>query len=153
MKVAIGADHGGFPLKEEIKKFLVEEMKVSICDLGVYAPEPVDYPDIAFLVARSVATGECDWGIMIDGAGIGSSMACNKVPGIRAALCYDLYSANNAREHNNANVMTLGGQTLGVGHALKIVKTFLTVPYAGGRHDRRVDKIMGIEKRYLREKV
>lgn len=153
MKVAIGADHGGFPLKEDLKQFLKDELKATVTDLGCYAAEAVDYPDFAFLVARAVACGEADWGIMIDGAGIGSSMACNKVPGIRAALCYDIYSANNAREHNNANVMTLGGQVLGAGHARKIVKTFLTVPYAGGRHDRRVEKIMGIEKRYLRENV
>jgi len=151
MKIALGADHGGFAVKQKIKAVLTGDLSHSVIDMGIYKEEPCDYPDHALLVAQAVATDEATFGIMIDGAGIGSTMACNKVPGIRAALCYDLFTATNAREHNNANVLCLGGQTVGPGHLIQIVKTFLTVPYAGGRHDRRVQKIMGIEKRYLRE--
>jgi ribose 5-phosphate isomerase B len=149
MKIALGADHGGFHLKEDLKKFLAEEGH-QVVDFGTYNTEAVDYPDLAMLVAQSVAGKESALGVMVDGAGIGSAMAANKIPGVRAALCYDLYSASNAREHNDANVLTLGGQTLGPGHARKIVKTFLETPYGGGRHQRRVDKIIAIEKRYLK---
>ncbi|MBI4863406.1 MAG: ribose 5-phosphate isomerase B [Candidatus Riflebacteria bacterium] len=150
MKIGIGADHGGFALKEDLKKFLAEEGH-QVVDFGAYNTEAVDYPDLALLVAQAVANGSVNLGVMVDGAGIGSAMAANKVPGVRAALCYDLYSASNAKEHNNANMLTMGGQTLGPGHARKIVKTFVDVPFAGGRHLRRVEKIMSIEKRYLRE--
>lgn len=149
MKVAIGADHGGFALKEDLKKFLAEEGH-QVVDFGTYNTEAVDYPDLAQLVAQSVASKEVTYGVMVDGAGIGSAMAANKIPGVRAANCYDLYSANNAKEHNDANVCTLGGMTLGTGHARKIVKVFLDTPYAGGRHQRRIDKIISIEKRYLK---
>jgi len=149
MKVALGADHGGFALKEDLKKFLAEEGH-QVVDFGTYNTEAVDYPDFAMLVAQAVACKEAQYGVMVDGAGIGSAMAANKIPGVRAANCYDLYSANNAKEHNDANVCTLGGQTLGSGHARKIVKTFLDTPYAGGRHQRRVDKIISIERRYLK---
>ena len=149
MKVAIGSDHGGFTLKEDLKKFLAEEGH-QVVDFGAYNTEAADYPDLAMLVAQSVACKESVYGVMVDGAGIGSAMVANKVPGVRAANCYDLYSANNAREHNDANVLTLGGQTLGPGHARKIVKVFLDTPYAGGRHQRRIDKISSIEKRYLK---
>lgn len=149
MKVALGSDHGGFTLKEDLKRFLGEEGH-QVVDFGAYNTEAVDYPDLAMLVAQSVAGKESAYGVMVDGAGIGSAMVANKIPGVRAANCYDLYSANNAREHNDANVLTLGGQTLGPGHARKIVKTFLETPYAGGRHQRRIDKILSIEKRYLK---
>lgn len=149
MKIAIASDHGGFHLKEDLKKFLGEENH-QVVDFGVYNTEAADYPDLAMLVAQSVACKEAAFGVMVDGAGIGSAMVANKIPGVRAANCYDIYSANNAREHNDANVCTLGGQTLGAGHARKIVKTFLEVPYAGGRHQRRIDKILTIEKRYLK---
>ena len=149
MKIALAADHGGFALKEDLKKFLCEEGH-HVVDFGCYNTEAVDYPDFAALVAQSVGAGETKFGVMVDGAGIGSCMAANKIPGVRAANCYDLYSANNAREHNDANVLTLGGQTLGPGHARKIVKTFLEVPYAGGRHQRRVDKIVALERRLTR---
>src|SRR5687768_308272 len=111
MKISLGSDHGGFHLKEDLKKFLAEEGH-QVVDLGCYNTEAVDYPDFAALVAQSVACGETKLGVMVDGAGIGSSMAANKVPGVRAAVCWDLYSANNAREHNDANVITLGGQVL-----------------------------------------
>ena len=149
MKIALGADHGGFALKEDLKKYMCEEGH-QVLDYGGYNTEPVDYPDFAMLVAKAVSTSEAQFGVMVDGAGIGSCMAANKVPGVRAANCYDLYSANNAREHNDANVLTLGGQTLGPGHARKIVKTFLEVPYAGGRHQRRIEKITQIEKRHFK---
>lgn len=150
MKIGIGADHGGFPLKEDLRKFLIEEGH-QVVDFGAYNTDPSDYPDLAVLVAQAVANREVCFGVMVDGAGIGSAITANKVPGVRAACCYDLYSANNAREHNDANLLTLGGQTLGVGHARKILKTFLEVPFAGGRHSRRIDKILSIERRYLKE--
>jgi ribose 5-phosphate isomerase B len=150
VKIGIGADHGGFALKEDLKAYLTKEGH-QVVDFGVYNTEPADYPDLALLVAQAVSNKSCGLGIMVDGAGIGSCMVANKVPGVRAALCYDLYSANNAREHNDANYLTLGGQTLGPGHAQKIVKTFITTEFGGGRHERRVEKIRTIERRYWKE--
>jgi ribose 5-phosphate isomerase B len=147
VKIGIGSDHGGFFLKEDIKKFLCEEGH-QVVDFGVHDTQPADYPDQALLVAQAVAEKDVSFGIMVDGAGIGSAITANKVPGVRAALCYDLYTANNAREHNDANLLTLGGQTTGPGHARKIVKMFLEVPFAGGRHLRRIEKILSIERRY-----
>jgi ribose 5-phosphate isomerase B len=146
--IALGADHGGFSLKELLKSFLVE-LGYAIHDCGTHSTETVDYPDYAYAVAKLVSNGECQWGIIVDGAGIGSCMAANKVPGVRAALCYDLSSARNSREHNNANVLTLGGQLIGTGLARQIVETWLKTPFSGGRHQVRVDKIMEIERRFL----
>jgi ribose 5-phosphate isomerase B len=114
-------------------------------DVGTFGPEAVDYPDYALAVARAVADGRADVGIMIDGAGIGSCMAANKVPGVRAAMCHDVTTANNAREHNNANLLTLGGSLLGARLALEIVDTFLRTPFAGGRHEARVGKIDALD--------
>lgn len=150
MKVYIGSDHGGFELKEHLKKF-IEKLGYPIFDMGTYSKDPVDYPDFAFLVADRVAHEVDACGIMIDGAGMGSAVAANKVPGIRAAACYDTYAANNSREHNDTNVLTLGSQITGRGLAERIVETWLKTPFAGGRHCRRVDKIMAIEKRFTRE--
>jgi ribose 5-phosphate isomerase B len=148
VRVIIGSDHGGFNLKEEIKAFL-EKQGIETRDYGTYSEDPVDYPDIAMLVAEAVAKEADDTlGIMIDGAGVASAMCCNKVTGIRAACCNDMFTARNAREHNDANVLTMGGRVIGGGTASEIVRIFVTTPFAGGRHSRRVDKIMQIESKY-----
>jgi ribose 5-phosphate isomerase B len=138
--VALGADHGGFALKQQLKIF-VAESGYEVLDLGTYDVQPVDYPDYAVAVARAVRDGRAWRGIMIDGAGIGSAMAANKVAGVRAALCYDLTTAQNAREHNDANLLTLGGSLIGTRLAVDITRTFLATAFGGGRHARRVDKI------------
>ncbi len=147
--VAIGADHGGYELKEILKKDLAE-MGYQVQDVGTGSKEAVDYPDFAHEVARLVASGKAWRGVMIDGAGIGSSMAANKVPGVRASLAYDVSSASNAREHNDANVLTLGAGLIGASLAKQILKTWLTTEFGGGRHAGRVNKIMAIEKQYLK---
>ena len=143
--VAIGADHGGFPLKEILKSFL-EENGYIVVDCGTSSADSVDYPDFARAVAEQVQSGKIWRGIMIDGAGIGSCMAANKVSGIRAAMCYDYATAFNSREHNNANLLTLGAGLIGTSLAKQIVTTFLETEFGGDRHARRVDKIMEIEK-------
>jgi RpiB/LacA/LacB family sugar-phosphate isomerase len=143
--IAIGADHGGFQLKESLKAYLNEE-GYQIVDCGTKSADSVDYPDFAKAVAQQVQSGKAWRGIMIDGAGIGSCMAANKVSGIRAAMCYDYATAFNSREHNNANLLTLGAGLIGTSLAKQIVKTFLETEFGGGRHARRVDKIMEIEK-------
>jgi len=145
--VALASDHGGFALKEQLKP-LLEQLGLTALDFGTHEEKPVDYPDMALLVAEAVASGRAARGIIVDGAGIGSAMAANKVPGIRAALCYDKASARNSREHNNANVLTLGGRLLSAETALETAATWLTTPFAGGRHEKRVAKIMEIERRY-----
>jgi len=142
--VALGADHGGFSLKEQLKGPLAE-LGYEVLDLGTGNTEAVDYPDLAVAVARAVVQGHAWRGIMIDGAGIGSSMAANKVRGVRAALCHDLTTAQNAREHNDANVLTLGGTLIGTRLAVDIVRTFLATEFGGGRHARRVDKINSLD--------
>ena len=147
--VAIGADHGGFALKAVLAKHLAEH-GYGVTDCGTNGPDAVDYPDFAHVVARLVATGACASGIVIDGAGIGSAMAANKVPGVRAANAHDTSMARNAREHNYANVLTLGARMIGEGLALEIVDTFLATPWGAERHGRRVAKITGIEQRYSR---
>ncbi|MGI5977888.1 MAG: ribose 5-phosphate isomerase B [Oscillospiraceae bacterium] len=146
MMLAIGSDHGGFALKEEIKKHL-DEKGVAYKDFGAFTEESCDYPDIAEPVARAVAAGEFENGILICGTGIGMSMSANKVKGIRAALCGDCFSAEFTRRHNDANILTLGARVLGPGLALKIVDTFLDTPFEGGRHARRIAKIADIESR------
>ena len=142
--VALGADHGGYPMKEQLKGPL-GELGYEVLDLGTAGTEAVDYPDFAVAVARAVTEGRAWRGIMIDGAGIGSSMAANKVAGVRAALCYDLTTAQNAREHNDANVLTLGGTLIGTRLAVDIVRTFLATEFGGGRHAKRVDKINSLD--------
>ena len=146
--IAIGADHGGWQLKDAIGRVLTEA-GYAVRDCGTNGPEAVDYPDIAHAVARLVADGTCRWGIVLDGAGIGSAMAANKVPGIRAANCHDLSSARNSREHNHANVLTLGARFLGEGLAIEIVRAWLGTDWAPGRHAARVDKITDLERRYM----
>jgi ribose 5-phosphate isomerase B len=148
--IAIGADHGGYPLKEVLKAFL-KSKNYTILDLGTHSQEAVDYPDFAHTVALAVSEGQAWRGILIDGAGIGSCMAANKVPGIRAALCYDQSSAINSREHNDANILTLGAGLIGENLAKQIVDTWLATEFGGGRHARRVNKIMQIERRYLKK--
>jgi len=143
--VAIGADHGGFQLKETLKEFL-KENGYSVLDCGTNSTDSVDYPDFARAVAEQVKSGNVWRGIMIDGAGIGSCMAANKVPGVRAAMCYDFSTAYNSREHNNANLLTLGAGLIGSSLAKQILSTFLETEFGGGRHARRVSKIMEIEK-------
>lgn len=145
MKIAIGSDHGGFRLKEEIKALLTE-LKVDSHDFGTYTTESVDYPDISRQVAAAVVSGEYERGIIVCGTGIGVSIAANKIDGIRAALCNDVFSAQMSREHNDANILTLGERVIGFGLARMIVEVWLKTEFAGGRHSCRVDKIMQLEK-------
>lgn len=140
----IGSDHGGYALKEEIKRFL-EDRGVAFEDMGTYSSESCDYPDIARAVAERVNKDEDNRGILICGTGIGMSIAANKVRGIRCALCHDAYGAEYARRHNNANIIAFGGRTTGVEIAKQMVEIFLSTPFDGGRHARRVGKIEAME--------
>jgi ribose 5-phosphate isomerase B len=148
--IAIGADHGGFRLKEALKP-LLESLGLETRDVGVYEEKPADYPDIALAVAQLVVSGAASRGLAIDGAGIGSSIAANKVPGIRAALCYDRATARNSREHNDSNVLTLGARLLTQSQAEDVLRTWIATPFAGGRHQVRVRKILDIESQYLKK--
>jgi len=150
--VAVGADHGGYELKEMLKGYL-EELGYAVVDCGTDSTASVDYPDFAFAVAQLVAQGRAWRGIVVDGAGVGSCMAANKVPGVRAAMCYDQATAVNSREHNDANVLTLGAGLIGPNLARQIVKSWLEMPAGGGRHARRVEKIMGIERRFFKDRA
>jgi len=149
MKLAIGSDHGGFKLKEIIKEYLSDE-NIQFEDFGTFGEDSVDYPDFAEKAAEAVASGLCERGILICGTGIGIGIAANKIPGIRAALCHDVFSARASREHNDANILTMGERVIGRGLALEIVKTWLAADFAGGRHGCRVDKIKLIEKKYCK---
>ena len=144
--IALGADHGGVAMKNAIAEHL-RAAGFPITDLGTNSTDAVDYPDFAVAVARAVASKQAAFGIMVDGAGIGSCMAANKVSGVRAAMCHDVTTAGNAREHNGANVLTLGGGLLGTRLALAVVDTFLSTPFAGGRHAKRVEKIDALDRR------
>jgi ribose 5-phosphate isomerase B len=144
--LAIGADHGGFAFKELLRKYLEQELGIVVKDCGTHGPESVDYPDFALAVARAVASGECEKGIVIDTMGIGSSIAANKVRGIRAALCHDVATAKNSRAHNDANVLALGSKVVNSGHARRIVREWLVTPFEGGRHAKRVQKITDAER-------
>ena len=146
MKVAIGCDHGALALKESVKKVLAE-LGAEIDDIGTYTEDSVDYPDIAEKVCEKVISGEADRGVVLCGTGIGISMAANKIKGIRCALCGEAYSARMARAHNDANVLALGGRVLGPELAGDVVRTFFTQEFEGGRHARRVGKIMALENR------
>ena len=147
--VAVGADHGGYELKESIKSE-ISTLGFDISDMGTNSKDAVDYPDFAHAVAQAVGAGKAWRGIMIDGAGIGSCIVANKVPGVRAGMAYDYSSAVNSREHNDTNVLTLGAGLIGVSLAKQIVKTWLTTEFAGGRHTPRLDKIKSVEKKYLK---
>lgn len=148
--IAIGADHGGYEMKTALIEY-IKELGYETIDCGTSSKEAVDYPDFALAVANQVRLGKAWRGVMIDGAGIGSCMVANKVPGIRAAMAYDYASAANSREHNNANYLTLGAGLIGLNQAKLIVKTWLSTEFGGGRHQKRVDKIMDVEKRFLKE--
>ncbi len=150
--IALGADHAGWQLKEEIKAWLLGR-NVEVTDFGTHLPDPVDYPDYAAQVAETVASGKAERGILVCGTGIGMAMTANKVPGVRAAFCPDLFTARMSREHNDANVLTLGGRLTGRELALEIVEMWLRAEFQGGRHGRRLGKIAELERRHagLRE--
>jgi ribose 5-phosphate isomerase B len=147
--IAIGADHGGFKMKEELKTVLAE-LGHRVQDFGAYSEDAVDYPDFAHAVARAVADGSSDLGIMIDGAGVGSAMTANKVPGVRAAACYSVDVARNSREHNDANVLTLGSKTINSKQMRDIVTTWLSTEITEDRHRKRVAKIDAVQRQYQR---
>jgi len=144
LTIALGADHGGFALKEALKAGLLESFAVR--DVGTHGADPVDYPDFAAAVGRLVASSQCDFGVMVDAAGIGSAMAANKIRGVRAAMCHDEATTRNAREHNDANVMTLGAKTVEAGPALALVRLFVSSKCVEDRHRRRVAKIAALER-------
>ena len=143
--IAIGSDHGGFALKQEIMKHL-EERKLEYIDFGTYSSDSCDYPQYGAAVGRAVASGSCERGILICGTGIGISISANKIHGVRAALCGDCFSAEMTRRHNDANIVALGARVVGPGLALKIVDTFLDTDFEGGRHERRVQQMMALEE-------
>ncbi len=147
MKIAIASDHGGLNLKNEIKKYLTANGH-EITDFGTNSFESCDYPDFALPASEAVASGKCDKGIIICSTGIGVSMVANKVPGVRCAHCHDVYCAEFTRRHNDANVLAMGEKVVGTGYALEIVDIFLKTEFEGGRHQRRVDKITAVEKKY-----
>ena len=148
LRVAVGSDHAGFSIKEAIKKYL-ENAGYAIDDQGTSSEDSVDYPDFGKAVGERVASKQADLGIAVCGSGIGISIAANKVPGIRAALAHDVDTAQLAREHNDANVLALGARIVTPATALEMVQTFLNTPFAGGRHQRRLDKITALEKQEL----
>jgi ribose 5-phosphate isomerase B len=147
--IAVGADHGGFPMKEELKGFLAE-LGHRVHDFGTNSENAVDYPDFAHAVARAVSDGSADVGVVIDGAGVGSAMTANKVPGVRAAACYSVEVAKNSREHNGANVLTLGSKTITSAQMRDIVRAWLGTDLTEERHRKRVGKIEAIERQYQR---
>lgn len=149
MRIGLACDHGGFELKEELKAFL-KSTGVEPVDMGSFNEESVDYPDLGVLVAEKVSRGELERGILICGTGIGMSIVANKFPGVRAALANDLYSARCSREHNDANILVIGGRMIGREVAKEIVKVWLSTPFAGGRHQRRIDKIKALEKQKMK---
>jgi ribose 5-phosphate isomerase B len=147
--VALGADHSGFEMKQQLKP-IFEEFGLTVEDVGVFEAKPADYPDIARSVAELVHSGKAARGVIIDGAGIGSAIAANKVPGIRAALCYDKASARNSREHNDSNVLTLGARLLTGTQAEDVVRVWMETAFAGGRHAARIAKITAVERKYAK---
>src|SRR6185503_882898 len=147
--IASGADHGGYELKEALKSD-IRALGVEGRDVGTNSQYAGDYPDFAHAVAQAVSAGKAWRGIMIDGAGIGSCIVANQVPGVRAGMAYDVSSANNSREHNDTNVLTLGAGLIGTALAKQIVKVWLTTEFAGGRHTPRVEKIKAVERKYLK---
>ena len=149
MTIALGSDHGGFSLKEALKIYLTEQGN-QIIDVGTDSDQPCDYPDFAYAVASLVASNKAERGIMIDSVGVASAIVANKVPGVRAVPCYDEFVARSSREHNNANVLTLGSKVVGIEVVKSIVKLWLETPFAGGRHLSRVNKISDVEKRFLK---
>lgn len=149
MKIAIGSDHGGYQLKEAIKEHL-EKKGLNIKDFGTHSTASIDYPDFAGKVGEAVVSNEFSCGILICGTGIGMSIAANKIPGVRCAVLSDCFSAKATKEHNNANLISLGQRVVGVGLALQIVDIWLETEFEGGRHQNRIDKITGIEEKYCK---
>jgi ribose 5-phosphate isomerase B len=145
MRVAIGADHAGFTLKEELRSFLANEGH-EVLDLGTASEDPVDYPVVCFDVARAVVGGDAERGIVLGGSGQGEQIAANKVDGIRAALCHDLWMARMSRAHNDANILSMGGRVVAPAYAKEIVREWLATPFDGGRHERRIEGIARIER-------
>ena len=150
MKIAVACDHGGLELKKTLLKYLSEQGH-EIVDFGTNSPDSCDYPDFALPAAEAVAAGQCERGILICSTGIGISIVANKVPGIRCAHCHDTYSAKYTRLHNNANMLAFGQKEIGESLMLEIVETFLKTEFEGGRHQRRIDKITAIEKKYSKD--
>lgn len=146
MKITIGSDHGAVELKDFVKKILAE-LKIEVNDVGTFGTDSVDYPDIAEKVCAEVVSGKSERGIVLCGTGIGISIAANKIKGICCALCNDVYSAKKSREHNNANVLAMGGRVIGVGPAEEIVRAWLATDFEGGRHERRINKIKMLEEK------
>jgi ribose 5-phosphate isomerase B len=146
MKLAIGCDHGGFELKEEILKYIKAVANIEVVDFGTNGKDSVDYPDFGKKVSEAVSTGAVDRGILICGTGIGMSIVANRFPNVRAALCHDQFTAQMSREHNDANVLVMGERVIGKGVAVGIVRTWLDTEFAGGRHQKRLDKISALEK-------
>jgi ribose 5-phosphate isomerase B len=144
MKIALGSDHAGFELKEDLRAYLAE-LEIEALDLGTYSEDSTDYPDVAAKVAEKVARGEVERGLLICGTGIGMSIVANRFAGVRAALCHDLYTARISREHNDANILALGGRLIGKGLAREILKVWLESEFQGGRHERRIRKIAALE--------
>lgn len=145
MRIAIGSDHAGFRLKEDVKAFLAE-LGHEVTDFGTDSEEPVDYPAYIAAAAHAVADGECERGIVMGGSGQGEQIAANKVPGVRAALCHDLYLAELSRRHNDANVLSMGGRVVAAAYAREIVRVWLATGFDGGRHARRLEQIGSIER-------
>ena len=145
MRIAIGADHAGFALKEHLKQTLAR-LGHTVDDHGTNSEASIDYPPICFAVGRAVAEGRADRGIVLGGSGQGEQMAANKIPGVRAALCNDLYTARLSRQHNDANVLSMGGRIVATGLADAILELWLTIPFEGGRHQRRIDQISAMER-------
>ncbi len=138
MKIVVGSDHAGFDLKEECKRFMERELGHEVKDMGVFDKSSADYPQVAHKVARAVAGGEFERGLLVCGTGIGMSMVANRYKGVRASLCHNIYTARLSREHNDANIMTMGGRVIGTGLALEMVRVFLETGFEGGRHQRRI---------------
>jgi len=147
MKIAVGCDHGGFELKEDLRAYL-RERNVEVVDVGTYDSASIDYPETGMAVAEKVSTGEVPRGILICGTGIGMSIVANRFPGVRATLCHDLYTARMSREHNESNLLVLGGRLLGKGIAREIVRIWLEAEFQGGHHRRRLDKIAALDEKY-----
>jgi RpiB/LacA/LacB family sugar-phosphate isomerase len=151
MKIALGADHAGFDLKECVKARLLE-LKHEVLDLGTHGREPVDYPDFSEAVGLAVSDGKAERGIVVCGSGVGASVAANKIPGVRAGLCHDHYSAHQGVEHDDMNVLVLGGRVIGAAVALELVRSFLDAQFTGEtRHQRRLDKVKALERRFARQ--
>ncbi len=153
MKIALGADHAGFQLKERVKA-LLEELKHQALDLGTHDTQPVDYPDFAEAVALAIRDGKAERGILLCGSGVGASVAANKIPGVRAGLCHDHYSAHQGVEHDDMNVLVMGGRVIGEAVALELVRAFLDARFSGEeRHQRRLEKVKAVEGRYTHRRL